>query len=447
MAEGQLGKPQRVPHTVKRQVLVRRRGRAGARLDLLPEPKVVPGEIVQAVGRVMRKAPDKEYGYVIIPIGVPPDARSETILDNNRVFDQVWDILRAMRSHDARLDIEANVADLKNELPKRLKIIGVDREGRMRQQEGADAVPLGELDVPANVLYSRIVEEVGDRRYFERWAVDVAEVVARLQERVLVILQDGRAKAKFDAYMTGLREIIHGELSDMDGIEMLAQHLVTRRIFNAMFGSDDFAHQNPVSAVLDDVVNELRSYGLDTELRDIEGFYRSIENRVARLDSHDARQPVISELYGTFFKKAFPKMAKRLGIVYTPTEIVDFILLSVNHVLRENFGRGLTAKNVNIIDPFTGAGTFITRMMSDELGLIRNEDLKRKYRHELFASEIMLLAYYIAAVNCESAYSQRTGKFEQFEGISLTDTFNLGSIPEHTGDLMAGPKAPHKETA
>ena len=276
-------------------------------------PKSSPGEIVQAVGRVMRKAPGKEYGYVIIPIGVPPDARSETILDNNRVFDQVWDILRAMRSHDARLDIEANVADLKKELPKRVKIIGVDREGRMRQQEGADAIPLGELDVPADVLYSRIVEEVGDRRYFERWAGDVAEVVARLQERVSVVLQDDRARAKFDSYMVGLREIIHGELGDLEGIEMLAQHLVTRRIFNAMFGSDDFARQNPVSAALDSVVDDLRSYGLDTELKDIEGFYSSIENRVAKLDGQDARQPVISELYGTFFKKAFPKMADRLG--------------------------------------------------------------------------------------------------------------------------------------
>ena len=403
-------------------------------------PKSSPGEIVQAVGRVMRKAPGKEYGYVIIPIGVPPDARSETILDNNRVFDQVWDILRAMRSHDARLDIEANVADLKKELPKRVKIIGVDREGRMRPQEGSDAFPLGELDVPADVLYSRIVEEVGDRRYFVRWAGDVAEVVARLQERVLVVLQDGRAKAKFDTYMTAMREIIHDEFADSEGIEMLAQHLVTRRIFNAMFDSDDFARQNPVSVALDGVVDELRSYGLDTELRDIEGFYKSIEHRVSNLDTHAARQPVISELYGSFFKKAFPETAKRLGIVYTPTELVDFTLRSVDYVLQENFGRSLTDKGVNVIDPFTGAGTFMARLMSEDLSLIQEKDLERKYKNELFASELILLAYYIAAVNCEAIYGQRIGKFERFEGLSLMNTFNLGSLNEHTGDIMAGPK-------
>ena len=187
-------------------------------------------------------------------------------------------------------------------------------------------------------------------------------------------------------------------------------------------------------------IAELQKYGLETELKDIEGFYKSVEDRVSGLDSHDARQPIISELYGRFFKIAFPKMADRLGVVYTPPEIVDFILRSVDHALRENFGRGLTDENVNVIDPFTGAGTFITRMMSPELGLIRDEDISRKYHSELFANEILLLAYYIAAVNCESMYGQRSGRFEQFNGISLTDTFNMGNIDEHIGDMMAGPK-------
>ena len=221
---------------------------------------------------------------------------------------------------------------------------------------------------------------------------------------------------------------------------MLAQHMVTRRIFNALFGSDDFAKQNPISIVMDEAVTELQKHGLETELKDIEGFYKSVEDRVSGLDSHDARQPIISELYGRFFKIAFPKMADRLGVVYTPPEIVDFILRSVDHALRENFGRGLTDENVNVIDPFTGAGTFITRMMSPELGLIHDKDIGRKYHSELFANEILLLAYYIAAVNCESMYGQRSGRFEQFNGISLTDTFNTGSIDEHVGDMMASPK-------
>ena len=254
------------------------------------------------------------------------------------------------------------------------------------------------------------------------------------------MVSGGPAKERFDAYMAGLRDIIHGSVSEQEGIGMLAQHMVTRRIFDAMFGTDDFARSNPVSAALDAVLGDLRKHGLDTELRDLERFYQSIETRIAGLDTHDSRQRVITELYGEFFKKAFPKMADRLGIVYTPPAVVDFILRSVDHTLRENFGRGLTDKGVNVIDPFTGAGTFIARMMSKDIGLIRDKDIERKYGMEMFANEVVLLAYYIAAVNCESVYGQGTETFQQFEGLSFTDTFNPGNLDEHAGDVMAGPK-------
>ncbi len=404
-------------------------------------PKSSEIDIIQAIGRVMRKHKGKERGYVIIPLGIPPDTEPEKILNNEKSFGVVWNVLRALRSHDSRLDVEVNTADLKKQLPKRIKFIGIDREGkRVDNEEGGKSFSLGELDVPADALYSRIVEEVGDRQYLARWANDVAAVVSRIQERIGVVVADGPARDKFGAYMVGLRDIIHDTISESEGIGMLAQHMVTRRIFGAMFGTDNFAQSNPVSAALDAVLNELRAHGLDTELRDLEKFYNSIELRVAGLDSHDARQRVISELYGTFFKKAFSKMADRLGIVYTPTEVVDFILRSVDHVLRENFGRGLTDEGVNVIDPFTGAGTFIARMMSKDLDLIRDEDIERKYEYEIFANEIVLLAYYIAAVNCESMYGQRTGSFKQFEGLSFTDTFSPGNLDEHTGDVMAGPK-------
>ncbi len=412
-------------------------------------PKESMVEIVQAVGRVMRKSEKKSTGYVILPIGVPPNQDANQILDNNKVFETVWKILQALRSHDERMSIECNTADLRKELPKRVSIFGVDRDGRIRQHDpSGDTIPIGELDVPSNLIYSKIVDEVGDRRYFEYWSKDVADVVARLQERILTVIGDGKksssggsgARKMFDSYMSGLREIMSDSVTEQDGIDMLAQHMVTRRIFNAIFDTDEFAKKNPVSVTLDAIIDELFLHGLDVEMDKLESFYKSIENRVSKLDTHDARQPVISELYGTFFKQAFPKMSERLGIVYTPQEVVDFILRSVDHVSRENFGRGVTDKNVNIIDPFTGAGTFLTRLMSEDLGMIRKEDLVYKYHNELFANEIVLLAYYIALVNCESVYAQRAGKFEQFEGISLTDTFSPGKLDEHTGDIMANVK-------
>ena len=403
-------------------------------------PKSSQVRIVQAVGRVMRKHSEKKYGYVIIPIGIPPKEKSETVLDNNKVFEMVWNILGAMRSHDNRMNIEANMADLRQKMISNVKIIGIDREGKIREPHDPQSFPLGELDVPADALYSKIVEEVGDRRYLEYWAKSVKDVVERLQERTKIVISDGEARKKFDEFMSGLHEIINANLTEDDGIDMLAQHMVTRRIFNTLFNSDDFARQNPMSIVLDDTISELQKHGLEAELKDIEGFYGSIENRISGLETHEARQKIITELYGNFFKTAFPKMATRLGVVYTPQEMVDFVLRSVDYVLRENFGRGLTDKNVNIIDPFTGTGTFITRMMSPELGLIRDKDVERKYSKELFANEIILLAYYIAAVNCESIYGQRAGRFKPFDGISLTDTFNSTSLDDHIGDMMATPK-------
>ena len=403
-------------------------------------PKSSQVRIVQAVGRVMRKHAKKKYGYVIIPIGIPPNEKSETVLDNNKVFEMVWNILGAMRSHDNRMNIEANMADLRQKMINNVKIIGIDREGKIRAQHDPQSFPLGELDVPADALYSKIVEEVGDRRYFEYWARDVKDVVKKLQERIKIVISNGEAKKKFKEFMSGLHEIINTSLTEDDGIDMLAQHMVTRRIFNTLFNSEKFAMQNPMSIVLDGTILELQKHGLEAELKDLERFYKNVENRISGLETHEARQKIITELYGNFFKIAFPKMATRLGVVYTPPEMVDFVLRSVDHVLRENFGRGLTDKNVNVIDPFTGTGTFITRMMSPELGLIRAKDVDRKYRYELFASEIILLAYYIAAVNCESVYGQRTGHFNSFDGISLTDTFNNTNLDDHIDDMMSVPK-------
>src|SRR5690606_41067715 len=136
-------------------------------------------------------------------------------------------------------------------------------------------------------------------------------------------------------------------------------------------------------------------------------------------------------LYDKFFKTAFPKMVEQLGIVYTPVEVVDFIIHSVNDVLQQEFGRSISDENIHVLDPFTGTGTFITRLLQS--GLIEEKDLARKYRQELHANEIVLLAYYIAAVNIENAYHDQLGQqgeYEPFEGIVLTDTFQLGETDE-----------------
>ena len=214
---------------------------------------------------------------------------------------------------------------------------------------------------------------------------------------------------------------------------MMAQHILTRPVFEALFENYNFASGNPVAIALDNLRSDFGEFGLEDETRDLEGFYESVRMRARGIDNSEGRQKVLLELYEKFFATALKKDAERLGIVYTPVEVVDFILHSADHVLREEFGRSLSDEGVHILDPFAGAGVFLSRLLQSDL--LRDADLERKYREELHANEIVLLAYYIAAVNIEEAYRGRRGEgtdYEPFNGIVLTDTFNLNKPNDET---------------
>lgn len=166
----------------------------------------------------------------------------------------------------------------------------------------------------------------------------------------------------------------------------------------------------------------------DKEQQDVmERFYKSVKERCEGIDNAAGKQKVIVELYDKFFKKALAKTVEKLGIVYTPVEVVDFINQSVADVLRKEFNRSISDENIHVIDPFTGTGTFITRLLQS--GLIKPQDIERKYKHELHANEIVLLAYYIASINIENAFhdvaKQKNGSYTPFDGICLTDTFQM----------------------
>ena len=179
-----------------------------------------------------------------------------------------------------------------------------------------------------------------------------------------------------------------------------------------------------------------RNSDLRAETRDLQGFYDSVRSRASGVKTSEGRQAVLSDLYEQFFKKALKKEAERLGIAYTPIPLVDFVLHSVNDVLQEEFGKTISDENVHVFDPFTGTGTFIVQILQS--GLIQSEDLERKYREELHANEILLLAYYIASVNIEEAFRGQRGEdkgYEPFEGIILTDTFNLNNKEEAQQEL------------
>lgn len=413
---------------------------------LFLNPRNSQVDVVQAVGRVMRKAPGKEYGYIVLPIAVPADQDPETALNDNKKYKVVWDVLQALRAHDDRFEAMINKIDLDKGANKTVDVIGVGTgnedadSDRSSGQDSAEAL-FSMVNAAAweNAIFARMVKKVGDRRYWEDWAADVKDIADRQTARLLSIINDPDntvVEDRFSEFVSALRANLNDGITDTDAVDMLVQHMITKPVFDALFDDYDFTAHNPVSKVMDIMLAVLGEYNLDTETGKLDEFYRSVRIRAEGIESAQGKQKIITELYERFFKLAFPKTAESLGIVYTPIEVVDFILRSVNDVLKEHFGTTISGEGVHVLDPFTGTGTFITRLLQS--GLIEPADLARKYANELHANEILLMAYYIAAINIEAIFHglQREAAVEggtdpdqvgykPFEGIVLTDTFQM----------------------
>lgn len=391
-------------------------------------------DIAQAIGRVMRKANGKDYGYVILPIGIPAGIDPENVLDNNDRYKVIWDVLNALRSLDERFDATINKLELNKKKPDQLQVIGVgsapdESEGGFTITEpeseqlsfNYDDDELSDLE---RVIYGKIVHKVGNVRYWEDWSKDVANIAQQHIMRIRIMLEDTSSEAykEFKKFMISLHHNINNSISYDQAIEMLAQHLITKPVFEALFDSYSFVHNNPVSKSMNSILSVLDEQGLLKEQEKLNDFYNSVRVRAEGIDNLKAKQDIIVQLYDKFFRVAFKETTERLGIVFTPVEVVDFIIKAVNDVLNKHFGKSLSSEGVHVLDPFTGTGTFITRILQS--GLIPKEDLLRKYTQELHANEIILLSYYIAAINIEETFHNLTNNnYLPFEGIVLTDTF------------------------
>lgn len=393
------------------------------------KPRKSKIDIAQAVGRVMRKSPGKDYGYVILPIGVPAGADTNSVLDNNDKYRVVWEVLNALRSLDERFDATINKLELNKKKPDQIQVIGVGdapEGGELIPQTEQLSMMLTEEDLSdlERAIYGKIVRKVGNVRYWEDWSKDVAKIAQQHMLRIRVMLEDTNSEAyvEFQKFIKSLRYNINDSISDTQAIEMLAQHLITKPVFEALFDSYSFVHNNPVSKSMDTIIAILGEQGLMKGQEKLESFYESVRVRAEGVDNLKAKQDIIIQLYDKFFKVGFKEATERLGIVFTPVEVVDFIIHSVDDVLKKHFGKSLASEGVHVLDPFTGTGTFVTRLLQS--GLIPKEDLLRKYTQEIHANEIVLLSYYIAAINIEETFhSLHGGEYVPFEGIVLTDTF------------------------
>lgn len=402
---------------------------------LFLNPRNSEVDVVQSVGRVMRRAEGKRYGYIILPVAIPSGMDPAVALRDNKRYKVVWQVLQALRAHDDRFNAMVNQIELNKTDPKQIDVIGIPGRGF-----GVDGAPstgkdddgqkftqrVLDFDISdwRDAIYARIVTKVGERTYWEQWADDIRVIAERHVTRIKVAIEKPENAHVFTEFVTELRSNLNPGIRPDDAVDMLAQHLITKPVFDALFGSYEFSDHNPIAVAMANMLTLLEDTTIDNEATTLSKFYEQVRVRAEGIDNHQGRQQVVTELYETFFKKALPKTADAFGIVYTPIEIVDFIIRAVNDALIEHFHTDLSAEGVQILDPFTGTGTFMVRLLQS--GFIRSEDLLRKYTSELHANEILLLAYYIAAVNIEATFDQLDpGAYTPFEGIVLTDTFQL----------------------
>ncbi|GAA7994489.1 DEAD/DEAH box helicase family protein [Helicobacter pylori] len=389
-------------------------------------------DIIQAVGRVMRKAKHKKRGYIILPIALEEsEIQNLDEAVNNTNFKNIWKVIKALRSHDPSLVDEAtfkekikifgsddnNETNQDDEEPTKDKTDKTKQDPKQAQKTLFDAILLQDL---ANAVYNVMPTKLGDRNYWENFTKKTGNIARTLNSRLKDIFE--KNPEFFHGFLDSLRGNIHQNIKEDEALDMITSHIITKPIFDAIFGDNI---KNPISKALDKMVEKLSTLGLQGETKDLKNLYESVKTEAMHAKSQKSQQELIKNLYNTFFKVAFRKQSEKLGIVYTPIEVVDFILRATNGILKKHFNTDFNDKNITIFDPFTGTGSFIARLLSKENGLISDEALKEKFDKNLFAFDIVLLAYYIALINITQAAQNRDSSLKNFKNIALTDSLDI----------------------
>ncbi len=393
-------------------------------------PKRSKVDVVQAVGRVMRtfhkgQPDEKKLGYIILPVAIPSEMTPEEALNQSDSFDVVWGVLQALRSHDQRIDAYINSLPMRKPR-KKGKGLGIggksgvsdsEEAGGSRAGDGAGAQTSLALDFGVTDLeravYAKAVEKCGSKVYWSSWAEDVGRIAqAHVEQIEAAVAEDPVAADAMASFLGSLRDSLNPGITQQAAVEMVAQHMVTLPVFDALFGDYAFAQTNPVSVAITRFLDALRGHGIGDlsadDQRSLDELYRSVRRRASFCRTDSNRQALIKDLYNEFFSKAFTRTSEKLGIVYTPIQIVDYMLHATDRALQREFGRRLADEGVHILDPFSGTGSYMAQLVSDP-ELMPLDALPRKYVGELHSNEILLLAYYIMVVNVEYAYHSRVG--------------------------------------
>ncbi|MDL0081105.1 helicase-related protein [Helicobacter sp. XJK30-2] len=382
-------------------------------------------DVVQAVGRAIRKSDGKKYGYIILPLVLSDEeikSYDKTLKGDK--FKIVWQTLKALRSHDERLIDEARINEV-------VSIAGGGGDTPLPQTE---LFTLSEL---FNEMKNAVPKNLGDLQYWENYASKVGDIMQALILRIQALLDSSSAIQKlFSTFCKALQGNLNASFNESEAIALVAQHIITKPIFECIFPSLDFTTFDKVSAELEKLHTKLLEQGLNAETKTLEKFYISVRQSAEYAKSDKSKQSLIKNLYDTLFKQAFKKTQEKLGIVYTPIEGVDFIIHSTQYLLQKHFGKSLGDEHIHIADPFVGTGTFITRLIQS--GYLDSR-LESKFVKELWANEITLLGYYIAQINIATTYHERL--IALGDSASGNHSADFGDL-EATADSCSAPKSP-----
>lgn len=474
------------------------------------QPKGSHIDIVQSVGRVMRKVPHKNFGYVVLPLVLP-----DTIGDygehirKDDFWKTTWAVLRALRSHDERFARELGVMELDGDRwPKNLictttqkdlssqvaafadsdstagtasttRAILADEDDPAASQARADGMwqtpegkkpsfystdsadnhpssqatahtithteptlpldfsellkqhPEEALSFVLAQIRSAVVEKVGDRQYWHTWSQDAHTAYVTILARIeRIYAQYPAVKRQIDQTTEGLEATL-GERATVDEtVSILAQYIVIKPVFEALFGTAENFEDSPLSTAMSQLHKEIRWLRLENETAKLESFYQSVIDTAKAITRPEDKQTLIKRLYEDFIRTAFPEAAKDYGVVYTPNELVNFVLRSVDWSLKEELGiaDGLADENVEILDPFAGTGTFLVNLIQNE-NLLPDDKLPHTYKNNLHTTEIMALPYWATELNMEQAYQARRPQdgYVPFENGVLANTFQMYS--------------------
>ena len=372
----------------------------------------------------------KQINATLVPQYPMRAPKGNRIVIDGAIIDEFGLPLAYWEAKDMEDDLSRSVIDKREAGYPLDNILFQTPQRAILYQNGADVLDL-DITEPANLIAALQYLFSYTAPALDNWqtaVTDFREHVPDLATRLKELIEqrhetDPAFKKAFTDFYETCRTSINPELSQDAVEEMLIQHILTERMFRTVFNNSAFTRRNIIAREIENVVDELirQAFSREEFLKPLDRFYVAIEEAAMLCKDFSQKQHFLNTFYEKFFQGFSEDVADTHGIVYTPQPIVDFMVNSVEHILETEFRRSLSDTGVHIIDPFVGTGNFIVRLMRD----IQGTALEAKYRHELHCNEVMLLPYYIASLNIEQEYFQRTGTYLPFEGIALADTFEL----------------------